>query len=263
MKFLKLFNQKKPLIGMIHLPPLVSYPKHPGMDQVIGKALKDLQVLEKAGFDGVLVENDNDQPHQINVSNSIKESFADVMRVIKEKSKIKVGMEIIYDMVATLEVGKKVSVDFIRLDVFVDDIETKWGKIYGEAKKIIEIKKRIKAEDLVIFSDIQVKHAKMLGKRKLAISAKEAVANNSDGVIVTGDWTGEEPLLSDLVEAKDAVYKKIPVIIGSGFSKENAKKLLLIADAAIVGTSIKTGDYIDIDKASQLMGVVRKIRAYI
>src|SRR5262245_18889895 len=70
-RFQQVFPRPKPLIGMIHLAPLPGYPDHPGMPVLVRKALTDLATLESAGFDGVLVENDNDRPHQIGVSASV------------------------------------------------------------------------------------------------------------------------------------------------------------------------------------------------
>lgn len=79
-EFSRVFSRPLPLIGMIHLAALPGYPPHPGMPELIRRALLDLTTLEAAGFDGVLVENDNDQPHQIGVSPKISDAFAETMR---------------------------------------------------------------------------------------------------------------------------------------------------------------------------------------
>lgn len=258
--FNKIFKNKKPIIGMIHLPPLVGYAKHPGMDVVIKKALTDLNTLEKAGFDGVLIENDNDQPHQIRVSKSIIASFTKVMKYVCKEAKIPVGMEIIYDMPQTIKTAHKVGADFVRLDVFVDTVLTKWGKIPSQAKELIALKEKIGAKDLVMLTDIQVKHAQMLDKKTLEQSAKEAVQYTSDALIVTGDWTGHPPSINDCKKVKKTA-KATPLLIGSGLGSKNIKELFKYADGAIVGTSIKTGDYIDSVKATDLINIVKKIRS--
>lgn len=255
MRFNKLFKSKKPLIGMIHLPALPGYPSHPGMDKVIEKALKDLKTLEKAGFDGALVENDNDQPHQIGVNPTIKAAFKLVMIKLVKEAKIPVGMEIIYDMVGTLEVASDVGVKFVRFDIYVDNVETKWGKIPAQAKKLIALRKKLKADNILFLTDIQVKHAKMLENKSLTQSAKEALNIGSDALIVTGVWTGKAPSTQDCEEIKEVVGTT-PVLIGSGLDKDNAKRLLSIVDGAIVGTSIKEGEYIDLDKAHTLKNAI-------
>ena len=49
MRFYDLFGADKPIIGVIHLPALPGHPDSPGLDRVIGKALKDLNALEASG----------------------------------------------------------------------------------------------------------------------------------------------------------------------------------------------------------------------
>lgn len=259
-KLNKLFNKNKPVIGMIHLPPLPGYPKHPGMESVIEKALTDLETLQKAGFDGVLVENDNDQPHQIGVSKVIIESFSEVMKQLLKHAEISVGMEIIYDMSATIKVAHMLGAQFVRLDVFVDNVETQWGSIPAQARELITLKNSLGAENLVLLTDIQVKHAQMLDKKTLEQSAREAIKYNSDALIVTGNWTGQPPSISDLVKVKK-INSKIPVLVGSGLNKDNIKGLFQYADGAILGTSIKTGEFVDIKKAKQLIKIVQEIRS--
>ncbi len=251
MKFNDLFLSPKPLIGMIHLPALPGYSSHPGMEEVIKKALKDLATLEAAGFDGVLVENDNDQPHQIGVNPMIKEAFKEVMTALLQSSKIPVGMEIIYDMKATLEIAVEVGVSFVRFDVFVDNVQTQWGKISAQAADLQEMRKELKAEDILFLTDIQVKHATMLDKKTLQQSAKEAINYGSNALIITGIWTGKAPNLQDCIDVKK-VSKNIPILIGSGLDQNNMNNLLKYADGAIVGTSIKTGEYVDLIKATEL-----------
>lgn len=243
---------------MIHLPPLPGYPMHPGMNETIKKALMDLAVLQKAGFDGVLIENDNDRPHQIGVNQTTKKAFDQVMLEVIKSAKIPVGMEIIYDMLATIEIAHKVGADFVRLDVFVDNVETKWGKIPAEADKINKLINKLKADDLALLTDIQVKHARMLDKKTLTQSAKEAVKNGSSCIIVTGAWTGTPPSVTDCNKAKRAAGD-IPVLIGSGLNVENATSLLKHVDGAIVGTSIKRGNNVDFKKANNLAKIVGKI----
>lgn len=255
--FKDIFNVAKPIIGMIHLPPSPGYLGHPGVEAVIKKALFDLKTLEDAGFSGALVENDNDQPHQIGVSSEVIEAFKVVVGEVLNQAKIPVGMQILYDMLKTVEIAHKIGASFVRLDVFVDNVKTKWGKIDEQAEEINSLKKNLGAENPVLLTDIQVKHAKMLENKSLAQSAKEAIENGSDGLVVTGTWTGKQPSIMDLKAAKDVAFGKVPVLVGSGFSSENAQTLLKCADGAIVGTSIKTDDYIDFQKAKQLINMVQ------
>ena len=64
-EFSDYFSKPKPIIGMIHLPPLPGYPESKGIDHVIEHALADLRTLTEGGADGVLVENEYDRPHRV------------------------------------------------------------------------------------------------------------------------------------------------------------------------------------------------------
>jgi hypothetical protein len=250
--------KNKPIIGMIHLPPLVGYKEYPGKTAVLNKALRDMEILTQAGFDAVLVENDNDQPHQIRVSDELRGVFSWVVEKLVANAKIPVGLEIIYDMPATVEVGAAVGVSFVRLDVFVDDVETRWGKIFAQGKNLNSLRNKIKP-DLLLLTDIQVKHARLLQNKAITESAMEAYKAGSNGVIITGDWTGVEPNCSDLLAVKKVLGDRLPVYIGSGLDSENVSTLWPLADGAIVGTSIKTGEEIDNVKANKLVKIIESM----
>src|SRR5688572_12093149 len=49
-------------LGVVHLPPLPSAPGHPGMTEVLRRALADARALREGGCDGVIVENFGDRP---------------------------------------------------------------------------------------------------------------------------------------------------------------------------------------------------------
>lgn len=256
--FNQLFGQNKPLIGMIHLPPLAGYPEHPGMNAVIQKACKDLETLQEAGFDAVLVENDNDQPHQINVPDDVVVAFRLVMETLLKQAAIPVGMEIIYDMPKTLKVAHSVSAQFVRFDVFVDDVITEWGTIPAQADQLMKKYVNITRNRPLVIADVHVKHSTILTNKSLVSSALETIDKGAHCIIVTGDWTGRSPALPDC-KALKAALPDTPVLIGSGFSDKNAQKLLPYCDGIIVGSSIKTGNNIDLKKASHLVKKVREL----
>lgn len=251
---------KKIIIGMIHLPPLPGYRKHPGMDEVIKHALNSLQILQIGGANAVLVENEYDHPHQVKAGPEIIAAMSRVVSAVVEKSKIPVGVEVLLnDPKASLAIAKICGAKFIRTDYFVDKM---WRKEYGEMeinpKELISFKNKIKANDVKIFADVQVKYAKLLEKGKtVKQSVNQAVKSGADGIIVTGEITGQAPDLADLQEAKLSAGK-IPVYAGSGFSVGNAGQLLKFCNGAIVGTSIKKNGIVNLGKIKELIQVVKK-----
>jgi predicted TIM-barrel enzyme len=129
-------------------------------------------------------------------------------------------------------------------------------------KEVVEFRKKIEAEGIALFTDIQVKYAKMIDTKKtMTDSAKEALSKGSNGVIVSGLKSGNPPSADRVHSAKKGAPKH-DVIIGSGFSYENANDLLKHADGVIVGTSIsvKTGGPLVPEKVKKLMDVVNNYR---
>ena len=66
-RFEKLFSQKKPIIGMVHLRPLPGSPLYDptvmDMEKILSIARDEAKMLEDAGVDGVQVENMWDIPY--------------------------------------------------------------------------------------------------------------------------------------------------------------------------------------------------------
>lgn len=263
MKIYRVFKVKKPVIGMIHLLPLVGYKKHSGMNVVISQALKDLEALESGGVDGVLVENDADQPHQVIVGPEIVVAMTQVVEAVVKKAKVSVGLEVLLnDPQASLAIAKAVGAKFIRTDYFVDRMARKeyGGEMKIDPVGLMNYRGKIKAESVLILTDVQVKHAKLLETGKpISKSVKQAIKSGSDGVIITGNWTGVEPNLTDLKEAK-LVAKDFPTIVGSGVTEKNAVKLLDKADGAIVGSSLIEDHCVSKDKVIELMEKVKELR---
>lgn len=250
--FFQLFASKKPLIGMIHLSDLPGGPNYLGENILIKNALRELDTLQKAGFDGVIVEN-FEEPGFISANYDIKNVFLKIVKAVVNKSSIPVGMEIIYDMPATIEIAYEANAKFVRLDVFVDDVETRFGKIIADPKKLQTMKNELGDGKLIILTDIHVKHAKLLNNKTLTESALEAIHYGSDGIIITGSWTGIEPNIKEIQLIKSIAENRLPILVGSGLNINNIHKLILLSDGAIVGTSIKTGGYVDYKKAKALV----------
>ena len=259
-RFQQLFNSVKPIIGVIHLPPLPGYPTSPGLDAVIEKALGDLDALEAGGIDGVLVENEEDRPHRVEAA---PETIAAMTRIARELVKAArhatVGVEILLnDPWASLAVARMAGASFVRTDYFVDAMER---PEYGGAMKIdpvgvLAYRERITAEGILILADIQVKYARMIEERPLRESARLARRHRADAIVVTGLITADPPDVPAIREAK-AGAEDCPVLIGSGLDPENAASLMSVADGAIVGTSLKTGACVDPAKVRALVAAAQ------
>lgn len=246
-----IFKNKKTLIGMIHLPPLLTFAGFPGITACIEKAVADLDALERAGFDAVLIENDDDKPHTEFANEAQIASFTAIAHEVCKHARVSVGVEMMLnDWRSSIAIARAVGAQFIRLDVFVDHVTSEWGEIHPDPVKIMAYKQQIYPE-LVMLTDIQVKHKTMLEKKSLAESARQAIEHGTDALIVTGEVTGQETPLEKIKIVKNA-FPHFPILVGAGVNEANVRDQLAIADGAIVGTSIKTKGRIDFEKASVL-----------
>jgi membrane complex biogenesis BtpA family protein len=254
------FRQKFPgsdiIIGMIHLPPLPGYPEAKNIDYAIRHAVADLRVLEEGGVDGVLIENEYDRPHRVTAMPETIAAMTRITRaVVQESESAVVGCEILLnDPRASLAVATMAGASFIRTDYFVDRM-TRPG--YGEFKidpdGLLEYRKLIGAENVLILADIQVKYATMIEPRPLSKSALLACEKGADALIVTGDASGDAPTTELLCEAAGTT---LPVLVGSGLDADNAEQLLSACDGAIVGTALMSEQSVDPDALDALMSKV-------
>lgn len=243
---------KNYLIGMVHLPSLLSYENFQGMSGIIDKALRDLYSLEQSGFDAVLVDNEYDYPCTEFATPAQVASFSVVANEVTRHAHLPVGVQMMLnDWESSITIAKAVDAQFTRIDVFVDDMTCRWGTIRGNAAKIMKFKRKFYPE-LMVFTDIQAKCKNMIDINKtLEESAQEAMDHGSDAIVVTGSNDGIETPLKRLETVRKYVGD-FPLLVGGGLNEHNASKQLKIADGAIVGTSIKTGEYVDSVKASRL-----------
>lgn len=236
-RFDNLFPMPSVLIGMIHLPPLPDYPTSPGIERIVEHALNDLHTLARSGYDGVLIENEHDRPHRIRASAETIASMVTVTEaVVGAGTGLVVGCEILLnDPAASLEVARAAGASFIRTDYFVDRMSRpQYGEFEIDPDGLLDYRRRIGAEHVLILADIQVKYATMLEPRPIGVSAALAKDKGADAVIVTGRESGDAPQVRDLHDAAAG----LPVLIGSGLNEDNARALLAVCNGAIVGTAL-------------------------
>lgn len=242
---ISVFGVEKPIIGALHFCPLLGYPDFSCMEFVLKKAIFDLRTFEEGGVDAIIIENNYDLPHRITVAHETVAAMTFLAIELRKYTGLPMGINVLWnDYEAALSIAKVAKLIFVRIPVFVDSVWTKFGDIYGKANEVITYRKRIQAEGIALLTDIQVKHAKMLNPNKtIGESAHQAVKAGSDGLVITGRWTGDAPNINELITARREVGS-FPIIIGSGADSENIKVLMQYADGVIVSTSLKSGQYL-------------------
>lgn len=242
-KLAHIFKTPCPVIGMVHLLPNLGRKDFPGIQRLLEAALFDAKQLEGGGVDAVLVENNYDIPHQIEVGPETVTSMTLAISHLKKHMMKPIGVNVLWnDYRASLSIAKTVGCAFIRIPVFVDRVRTSYGIAIGRSKEVLRFREQIAGEGILLLCDVHVKHAQLLSKKSIALSSKQAVKQGADAVVVTGDWTGDTPNIDVLRKVREAVGD-FPILVGSGARRENLSDLLSYADGVIVGTSLKTGKY--------------------
>src|SRR5687767_4391268 len=103
----------------------MGYPEFGGIEGVIENALRQLEDIQEAGLDGVLVENEYDLPHRFEPGPECVATFAIVCHEVARAARIPLGGEILsHHPQASLAAVKAVGGSFIRTDFFVDRVRT-------------------------------------------------------------------------------------------------------------------------------------------
>jgi uncharacterized protein len=237
------FWKQKPLIGMVHLRALPGSPGWNGesMDSILAHAIADAQALDAGGANALMIENFFDVPFaKDQVPPHTLAAMSLAVQAIRQKTTLPLGVNVLRnDARAALALAHVCGAQFVRINVYVGAAVTDQGIIEGAARDAVLYRRELGA-DVAIWADVCVKHAAQLGTVSLEDSARDAVyRGRADALIVSGTATGYTTDLEDVRRVK-AVVPDTPILIGSGFNADTAASLLLYADGAIVGTSLKT-----------------------
>lgn len=270
----KIFGKEKGIIiGAVHFPPLPEHAEFPGFAIAEKNALADTRAFEEGGVDGIIFENNYDIPHNEFVTSETAEAMMRIGKEIRSATTLSIGVSVLWnDYKTALLVAKEIGALFIRVPVFIDIVETDYGIIKGNSEAVVAYRNELKVNHIALFTDIHVKHSKLLSPFSIEESARLAIQNGSDGLIVTGAWTGKAPDLQKLERVRNTVGD-FPILCGSGVDEKNIRSLFQIANGAIVSTSLKVGNSesnevnikpyqsrIDIKKVKELTEYINKKR---
>lgn len=235
-----LTNESKTIIGMVHCLPLPGTPNFDGdFKKIIDRAVDDAITLEKAGVDAIIVENMGDTPFTTLLDIEQIAALTAAALSVKNSVNIPIGIDAAFnDCKSAISIAAVIGADFIRVPVFVDTVIFSDGIVYPCARTCMKFRMQMGVTNIKILADIQVKHSHMLiPSISIVDSAKEAVDNGADALIVTGTLIGKETPIDMIEKVKNEV--NIPVLAGSGVNENNIKSQMNIADGAIIGSSLK------------------------
>lgn len=264
------FGTDRPVVGMVHLPPLPGAPRFDGdRDRLHEVAAREARALAEGGVDGVMVENFGDAPfHPADVPKHVVAELTALCRTVREATDgLPLGVNVLRnDATAALSVAAAVGGDYVRVNVHTGARVADQGILEGRAHETMRLRDRLDA-DVAVMADLDVKHSAPLADADYAAEslAEHAERGLADALVVSGPRTGrptDEDDLRDAVDRRDALGVDTPVFVGSGVTAATAGDLLDVADGAVVGTALKrggeTGNPVDPDRVRELVAAAHR-----
>ena len=266
MSFKKIFPMNKPIIAMVHFPPLPGTPlfkKENTLKSIIDYTRKDLIALQNAGVDAVMFGNENDRPYELDVNIASTTTMAYVIGNLKKDINIPFGVNVLWDAMSTIALAAATGASFAR-EIFTGSYASDMGFWNPDAGKAVRYKKSLERDDLVLLYNISAEFAYSLDRRTLAERAKSVVFSLiPDALLVSGPRTGVSANMNELKAVKDIV-SDVPVLANTGVNKSNVEDILEIADGVVIGSSLKvdgdTWKAVDENRAKEFMDLVNRIR---
>ena len=235
------------VIGMVHVRALPGTPYYKeSIETICNIAVEEAKLYKEKGFDAILLENMHDRPYlKCKVGPEITASMTRVACEVRNAvgKDYPIGIQILAGAnIEALSVAYISGCNFIRAEGCVFGHVADEGWIEACAGELLRERKRIGAESIKIWTDLQKKHSAHSVTSDLSLEdwVHGAEFFGIDGVIITGTATGNPAQPEHIVRAKKA--SKLPVIVGSGITAENCKEYS-DADAWIVGSSMKEKGY--------------------
>jgi membrane complex biogenesis BtpA family protein len=214
---------QKPVIGMLHLPALPGSSRHAlSMPQIIAHALRDAEALATGGVHALIA------------------ALTAAAVEVRKRFDLPLGINCLRnDGRGALAIAVAAGAQFIRVNVLCSARVTDQGVIQGIAHDLLRDRARLKADDVKIMADVDVKHSAPLAPISLEAEVEDTLRRGlADALIVSGQGTGK-PTDADHVRRVKAVAGDAPVFIGSGVTAETIASYLPHADGFIVGTAFK------------------------
>lgn len=239
--FNEIFSVKKPAIAMVHLralPGTVNYDADAGLDGIIDAAAREIRVLQKAGFDGLLFCNESDMPFTRGVSPAVVASMTYCITSLLTELSVPFGTDVIMDNRAAIAVSAATGGRFVR-GIFTGVYASDLGILDTNGAEEILFKKHIHANEVALFARISQGLAAPIADRSPKLKAYGAAwAALADAIVVTGGAPGDLVNIEEIEQAREGA-PTLPMIASNGISVDNVQDILAAADAVIVGTKIK------------------------
>lgn len=235
-------GKEKPIITMVHVPPLPGtplYDEKAGVTGLLESVGRDIAILlENDGIDAVMFCNEGDRPYTLKADFEAASVMTRVVTEFAPKDR-PFGVDFLWDARVAMAVAAATGASFIR-EVTTGVYESDMGLWSTDAASLLRYRRNLGADDVAVFMNVVPEFASQIGRRTVAQLARSAVVSSlADAILVSGPMAGAEPDISSLKEAKDAVASEVPVLLNTGAKSGTVAEFLEVADGVIVGSDLK------------------------
>ncbi|WP_241524080.1 BtpA/SgcQ family protein [Oceaniglobus indicus] len=268
-QILKMFKTRHAVIGVIHCPAFPGSPRYDGrsMDALIETALKDARAYAEGGVDGLIVENHGDVPflRPADIGHETTAFITATTRAVIAETGLPTGINILANApIPALAAASASGALFIRVNQWANAYVSNEGLLDGEAALAMRYRRQIAADNVAIFADSHVKHGAhaITADRTIEELTRDLEFFDADVVIATGQRTGDAVTDTELATVTGATG--LPVVVGSGVTRDNLDRILMQCRGVIVGSSLKAGSVwwneVETDRVSAFMDRARELR---
>lgn len=239
-----LFGRDKVVIGVVHCPALPGSPGYRGgpADGLADRALKDAEAYAAGGVHGLIVENHGDIPFlkPADIGPETAAHLAVITDRVRRALGLPIGVSVLANgAVQALAVAKAAGAGFIRINQWANAYVANEGIVEGEAAKALRYRAALRGDDIRVFADSHVKHGAhaIVADRSVAELTRDLAFFQADAVIATGQRTGDAASADEVDTIRSAT--DLPLLVGSGVTKDNVAGILARVDGVIVASSLK------------------------
>lgn len=263
--FEEMFGVKVPVIGVIHLLPLPGAPLYEGasVQEISEKAVSDAKVLADNGVNGLIIENFGDKMFQKTVGPETVAAMTYIAKDIKNQVKIPIGLCALQsDAISSIAIAKAVEGAFVRVPYYTETSVVDAGTMESIAAAALRYRKFL-GSDVKIFADVHIKHSYPLMQRPIEYAAEDSYHRGmADAIIITGRKTGGDTNPDDIKRVREAL-PEVPLVVGSGVTKENVERYISMVDAIIIATGLNYDGKVEAGPdPTRIRSFTNKIKAF-
>ena len=239
-RFHRVFAVHKPILGMIHL-------KGTDRADIVARALREAEVLVVNGIDALIVED---------YFGSAEDVEAVLQEMARSSPGVPVGVNVLDDGPTSFMLADRYGAQFVQMDSVAGHVSAADDVAFAS-----EVARLRDASTALLLGGVRFKYQPVLSGNPVEVDLLIAT-ERCDAIVATGPGTGMETPVERIREFRDVLGPSFPLVVGAGLTAENCADTLTIADAAIVGSSLK--DTLQADgevSAARVAELMRTVRA--